>query len=577
MNKNNRKKKGLSKRVLALMLCCFCLLATVPISAFALGNEGAQITEESISEQQSVSSGDSILSLSSEKSESQTEMATQQKTSDEIIEPITENGADTEVETEGNSEIGTESGTETGTATETGSETGDGAGGETDEEAGDETSEEAGAEIEKSPVDALFEHLMSATTYEELNAMMEAMTEEEHALLTQFTEEQNYALSVKVNELGGYGAATLETVDVNPDANFIMVGKTFQGITGIQVPGNFAITVAQATGKSYHLTKETATISEDGLSWKWRIDNVGAGTYTVSESNATVENHDLTTSGLGTVEVKAADFQVTYVKETTCSHQNWPVAIDGDQNVLFAAALTGGGCVVISKDPLTATQRATVAASITGIGGNWKDPVEFYSISTNGNGPWSINGKSLEYKPGTQEIWLSKTSDWTHVATVKYSISEASNPDIEVINTYTPNTRNLTVNKTVSGNMYDADKEFAFTVTYGNETATFNLKKDETYTIEGIPVGTAVTVSENPDDYTYSFVSITDGVTKEDTTNGVSFTMPAQDVTVVINNDKTVTVDTGVLLDTLPYILILGIVAVGAVLLIKKRRNRDDD
>ena len=66
-------------------------------------------------------------------------------------------------------------------------------------------------------------------------------------------------------------------------------------------------------------------------------------------------------------------------------------------------------------------------------------------------------------------------------------------------------------------------------------------------------------------------------MTKTDTTNGISFTMPSQDVTVVINNDKTVTVDTGVLLDTLPYILILGVVAVGAILLIKKRRNRDDD
>lgn len=55
------------------------------------------------------------------------------------------------------------------------------------------------------------------------------------------------------------------------------------------------------------------------------------------------------------------------------------------------------------------------------------------------------------------------------------------------------------------------------------------------------------------------------------------FTMPEEDGKLVINNDKTVTVDTGVLLDTLPYILILGVVAVGAVLLIKRRRKRDDD
>lgn len=143
---------------------------------------------------------------------------------------------------------------------------------------------------------------------------------------------------------------------------------------------------------------------------------------------------------------------------------------------------------------------------------------------------------------------------------------------------FVPANFKLTIQKTVSGNMYDANKEFTFTVEYdGKEAETFKLKKDGTYTIEGIPVGVTVTVSEAPDGYTYSCVSITEGVTKEDTTNGISFTMPAQDVTVVINNEKNVTVDTGILLDTLPYILILAVVAVGAVLLIKKRRNRDDD
>lgn len=140
-----------------------------------------------------------------------------------------------------------------------------------------------------------------------------------------------------------------------------------------------------------------------------------------------------------------------------------------------------------------------------------------------------------------------------------------------------PEVCDLTVKKTVSGNLYDANKEFAFTVTYGEKTETFQLKKDEEKTIAGIPVGAEVTVIEDPEGYQYSFVSITDGVTKEDIENGVSFTMPAQDVTVVINNDKTVTVDTGISLETLPYILLLGVVAAGAVLLVRKRRNRYDD
>lgn len=205
----------------------------------------------------------------------------------------------------------------------------------------------------------------------------------------------------------------------------------------------------------------------------------------------------------------------------------------------------------------------------------WGDSVQvnnsFYENTTVeddvNRGTWTFNGwyhgdiKVTEVTMGEDTIYLD--GKWTF--------------------TPYPNA-NLTIRKTVSGNMYDANKAFAFTVTADKDmtcgettgkTITFNLKKDEEATIS-VPVGATVTVSENPDGYTYSFVSITDGVTKEHINNGISFTMPRQDVIVVINNDKTVTVDTGVLLDTLPYVLILGVVAVGAVLMLRKRRVCDD-
>jgi len=66
-----------------------------------------------------------------------------------------------------------------------------------------------------NPVDALFERLMAAATYEELDAMMEAMTEEEYELLNQFTDEQNDALTARVAELSENAAETLDTVTVD--------------------------------------------------------------------------------------------------------------------------------------------------------------------------------------------------------------------------------------------------------------------------------------------------------------------------------------------------------------------------
>lgn len=53
--------------------------------------------------------------------------------------------------------------------------------------------------------------------------------------------------------------------------------------------------------------------------------------------------------------------------------------------------------------------------------------------------------------------------------------------------------------------------------------------------------------------------------------------MTADGVDVVITNNYSTEIDAGISLDSLPYILILGaVVAVGTVLIVKKRRNAAD-
>ena len=143
------------------------------------------------------------------------------------------------------------------------------------------------------------------------------------------------------------------------------------------------------------------------------------------------------------------------------------------------------------------------------------------------------------------------------------------------------NTVELTIQKTVSGNMYNANDVFSFTLHYGENPETFTLKGGESRTFR-VPVGAEETVTEDltksngyiPSNGTGTTVTLTatserDGIFK--------FTMPEQDGKLVINNDKTVQIDTGISLETVPYILILAVVVIGAVLLIKRRRNRDDD
>ena len=142
--------------------------------------------------------------------------------------------------------------------------------------------------------------------------------------------------------------------------------------------------------------------------------------------------------------------------------------------------------------------------------------------------------------------------------------------------------------------MYDPEKEFRFTVS-ANKTMTdtdndrtgesfsFVLKKGQSKKIK-VPVDATVTVTENPEGYKHTVIqeatTIKNWTSKGsdgDEAQGIEFTMPDEKTIVVFNNDKTVTIDTGLVLDTLPYVLILAVVAGGAVLMVKKRGKRDSD
>lgn len=143
------------------------------------------------------------------------------------------------------------------------------------------------------------------------------------------------------------------------------------------------------------------------------------------------------------------------------------------------------------------------------------------------------------------------------------------------------NVAELTVQKTVSGNMYDANEEFTFTIAYDGKSESFTLRGNESKTFQ-VPVGAEVTVTEDLTKSNGYIPSIgadtTVTLTSTMQSDGIfKFTMPQENGKLVINNEKNVTVDTGISLETVPYILILAFVVVGAVLLIRRRRNRDDD
>lgn len=178
----------------------------------------------------------------------------------------------------------------------------------------------------------------------------------------------------------------------------------------------------------------------------------------------------------------------------------------------------------------------------------------------------------------------------------------------------------VTITKQVTGLLGDTNKEFAFsaTVTNGGDDITsqidavdengskvdlssFKLKHNQKITLKDVPVGATVTVTEIAPGAHYK-VTATGYTGEQDGSNNVSFTyitvksadavetasetgaetamavvtaVDADDI--VVTNHATLKPDTGVLLDTLPYIVILAVVAGGGILLMLRKRRKEDD
>lgn len=161
-----------------------------------------------------------------------------------------------------------------------------------------------------------------------------------------------------------------------------------------------------------------------------------------------------------------------------------------------------------------------------------------------------------------------------------------------ITNTYSAG--KLNIKKTVAGELGDKTKYFDFTVELtgengknysesytvtggsdaGNpksikigEKTTFHLKHDETITIENLPYGVTYAVTEDtPLDYTL-------------TSTETSGKIEAASATAAFTNTKNGTPDTGIRLDSLPYVLAFGlVVCLGAVFVFsKKRRSSEED
>ena len=401
---------------------------------------------------------------------------------------------------------------------------------------------------------------------------------------------------------------------IEEDQPFITVEKHITGIEESLIDTNFYVKVG-----NYFLNKNTAKVEKkDGtIILRWTIPNAKEGTYDVSEVNEAVDGYTVVTDGIGkTVQTKPAATTVeTVVYETKCNTTDFTVEKTDTKDFIFAAALTTNGVkktVIISSEPLSMNVRAKIESYIRDhFSGNWKDDYKFYSVYEDGvpRTSFVIDGKEIKYDPtALKQMKLADPSDWTHVATLSYDITGGINPEIKVTNDYKPNSSDLTVAKTVTGLLGDHEKQFSFTLSFdptidpeklakitwtksdGTEGAltsyTFTLAHGQNIVFHGIPAGVTATVTEESyDNYTtkYKIHNTAETFfgwspeTESEVARVARVTIDATARTIQFLNQNEAEPDMGVLLDTLPYILILVVVVGGGVLLFLRKRKNDDD
>lgn len=163
---------------------------------------------------------------------------------------------------------------------------------------------------------------------------------------------------------------------------------------------------------------------------------------------------------------------------------------------------------------------------------------------------------------------------------------EAAGKEDSFVNTYKAGM--LTVSKTVDGNGSSQNDVFSFTVTFdkgeaaeqwinaistnatkgeGN-TYTFTLRHGESMVFENIPYGVNYTVTE----------AKAEGYECDKADGKVEGTIGAENIkaTAAYKNTKNISIDMGVMLDSMPYVLVLAVVGAAVIALIAKKRRVED-
>lgn len=264
----------------------------------------------------------------------------------------------------------------------------------------------------------------------------------------------------------------------------------------------------------------------------------------------------------------------------------------------------------------------------------YADSTKVPSEITKDGATWKFDGWYPENVDGTGPNETAAITSWPYTVSEDELDNYGGDRVVNFYAHYKKATSNVTITKQVTGLLGDTNKEFAFSVSITqNGTACtgvtakkgdqmvsltdFTLKHNETVTLENVPIGATITVNEStPGEHytvystgyndgqngsgevTFKYVAVANTATASDADEADLMLLSMDEDTavdadgdavaydsgievdnnqIIVTNHATLIPDTGVLLDTLPYIVILAVVVGGGILLMLRKHRKEDD
>lgn len=261
-----------------------------------------------------------------------------------------------------------------------------------------------------------------------------------------------------------------------------------------------------------------------------------------------------------------------------------------------------------------------------------------HEINEKDGSKWVFDGWYPENDAGTGPDETAAITKWPYKVSEDELTNYGGDRVVNFYAHYKKATSNVTITKQVTGLLGDTNKEFAFNVSITKKDGSdcsegvtakrdngetvdlknnFPLKHKETVTLENVPIGATITVTEvtpgahykvsatgqngekdGSSDVAFTYVAVANTATAgnadeaelmllsmdEDTAVDADGDAVAYDSGIEVDNNQIIVTnhcglipDTGVLLDTLPYIVILAVVAGGVALLMLRKHRKEDD